>query len=184
MPAFSLQLAGARALRSASRAVRPDELGALKPLLGAMQRVLNKKKAQGICAPQLGSPVRLFMLARDEEQPPLVAINPRILRRSRERYTDWESCLSVPDHAALVSRPKKISVEYSTLEGETVQKVLSGNRARVFQHEFDHLDAVLYTERMIDSSFSHLSLLRDPTRMKEIEQTAIDTPDPESTVVE
>ena len=169
MPAFSLQLAGARALRSASRAVRPDELGALKPLLGAMQRVLNKKKAQGICAPQLGSPVRLFMLARDEEQPPLVAINPRILRRSRERDVDWESCLSVPDHAALVSRPSRVSVEYSTLDGETVQHVLSGNRARVFQHELDHLDGVLFTSRMIESSFAHLSMLRDPTRRDEIE---------------
>ena len=177
MPAsrFGLQLAGARVLRTAARAVRPDEYRELTPLLDAMKRTAKHENAQGLCAPQLGESLRLFMLAADAQggEPPLVAINPHILRRSRSREIGWEACLSVPDYAALVSRPSRISVSYETLEGEHVrEQILTGNRARVFQHEVDHLDGVLFTSRMILMSMTHTSLLDNVRTRMQIESEA------------
>jgi peptide deformylase len=168
---YALRFAGARVLRSEARAVRADEREALAPLLRAMERLVVKEKAQGLGAPQVGAGLRLFLLAADRDRPASVVINPQILRRSRSRYVDWEACLSVPDHAALVSRPSRISVTYETLDGEEVQRTLSGNDARVFQHEVDHLDGVLYTSRMIASSLTHVAVLRDPQAKAEIERS-------------
>ena len=93
-----------------------------------------------------------------------MVVNPRVHRWSRSRSIGWEACLSVPDYAALVVRPKRIDVEYITCNDEaelmeSMSGVLSGSMARVFLHELDHLDGVLYTERMIPSSFTHTSLL-------------------------
>ena len=114
---------------------------------------------------------------KDEEEPaaasaarPLVVLNPRILRRSKVHDLDWEGCLSIPDYAALVARPRRISVAYETLDGEYVEDcTLSSNAARVFQHEVDHLDGVLYTERMIPSSLTHVSAMDDSSLREEIE---------------
>jgi len=168
---FSLQLAGARALRMTARTVRPDEVGALAPLISAMKRVLAKEKAQGVCAPQLGQSLRLCALHPDgSEEPPQFMLNPRIIRRSRSSIVEWEACLSVPEYAGLVSRAARVCIEYETLDGETVEEELSGNCARVFQHEFDHLNGVLYTSRMIASSFAHKSMLHTPASRDAIEE--------------
>ena len=170
---FAMRFAGARVLREPSREVRRDELGALQPLLRAMERLISKENAQGLSAPQLGVGVRLFMLARDaddEAASPLVAVNPKIMRRSRERQVEWEACLSVPEYAALVSRPMRVTVAYEDLNGAPVETTLSGNRARVFQHEMDHLDGIMYTSRMIASSFTHVSMLHDEAARDAIEE--------------
>ena len=79
----------------------------------------------------------------------------------------------MPDYAALVSRPSRISVSYETLEGEHVrEQILTGNRARVFQHEVDHLDGVLFTSRMILMSMTHTSLLDNVRTRMQIESEA------------
>jgi peptide deformylase len=168
MVGYSLQRAGAAALRAAARPVRHDDT--LAPLLAAMEKLVLKEKAQGLSAPQMGAKLRLFMLARDGEDDGLVVLNPRILRRSRACHVDWEACLSVPEYAALVSRARRVAVEFETLDGETMTQTLTGNRARVFQHEIDHLDGVLYTSRMIPGSFTHTSVLRDPLQRSTIER--------------
>lgn len=178
--AFALQYAGARVLRTAARAVHRDEFGKLAPLLGAMEKLITCEKAQGLCAPQLGAGLRLFMLAADREEDvsQVVAINPQILRRSRARSLGWEACLSVPNHGALVSRPRRISVSYETLDGESVrEEEMTGDRARAFQHEMDHLDGVLYTARMIPNSLTHTSVLRD---VRERNRIAYETREEES----
>jgi peptide deformylase len=89
----------------------------------------------------------------------LVVLNPRVLRTSRAYGVDWEACLSVPGHGALVERPQSVEVAFDTLSGTTVECVLRGDRARAFQHECDHLDGVLYTSRMFVSSYAPLSQL-------------------------
>ena len=176
-------MAGARVLRERARKVRPDEFGTLSPLLGAMEALIEKEKAQGLCAPQVGVGLRLFVMApsqsngegeyeEDDEdaQQQLVVINPRVVRQSRARLVDWESCLSVPNYAALVSRPAKVQVEYETLDGAFEEATMAGNRARVFQHELDHLDGVLFTERMIPSSLTHMSIMTDDEAREAVEE--------------
>ena len=167
--------------------------GALAKLCDEMWEIMYASNGVGLAAPQVGLRKRLFVYNTDPTAPPMlrkmaevVVCNPKILEYSAATDIDIEGCLSSRSECCCgdIRRAKQIEVEYQDVRGRVKKKRLKGFEARVFQHEFDHLDAVLYTERMIDSSFSHLSLLRDPRRMKEIEQTAIDTPDPESTVVE
>ena len=97
-------------------------------------------------------------------------LNPQILKRSQVQDVDWESCHSVPDHGALVYRPQKVMVSYETLDGETVERTLEGNDARVFQHEYDHLDGILYTSRMIAKSFTHMDILKDDEAREAVEE--------------
>ncbi len=110
----------------------------------------------GIAAPQTGVSVRLFIVAsrpspRYPTAPsmePTAMINPRILDRSGELVAGWEGCLSVPGVRGLVPRDRAIEVEYYTRAGERVQQELTGFIARIFQHELDHLDGILFPDRV------------------------------------
>jgi peptide deformylase len=110
----------------------------------------------GIAAPQISQPYRLFIIAshpsdRYPHAPtmqPTPMLNPRILSHSQAKVKDWEGCLSVPDARGLVPRYQEIKVEYTTPTGETNQKILTDFVARIFQHELDHLDGILFTERV------------------------------------
>lgn len=112
----------------------------------------------GIAAPQISQPYRLFIMAshpsdRYPHAPtmkPTAMINPRILSHGNEVVKDWEGCLSVPDTRGLVPRYRQIEVEYITQQGETKQEILTDFVARIFQHELDHLDGIVFTDRISD----------------------------------
>ena len=112
----------------------------------------------GIAAPQISQSYRLFIIAshpsdRYPHAPimaPTAMINPRILNHGVEIAKDWEGCLSVPNVRGLVPRYKKIEVEYTTKEGETKQEILTDFVARIFQHELDHLNGIVFTDRIED----------------------------------
>ena len=76
-------------------------------------------------------------------------INPRILDRSTELVSGWEGCLSVPGTRGWVPRHETISVEYFTKHGDRIQQELTGFVARIFQHELDHLDGILFPDRVL-----------------------------------
>ena len=113
-------------------------------------------KGVGIAAPQISQSYRLFIVASHPSDrypyaptmPPTAMINPRIINFSAEKIKDWEGCLSIPNVRGLVPRHKTIEVEYSTKEGQTKQEVLTGFVARIFQHELDHLDGIVFTDRI------------------------------------
>lgn len=179
MSRFTLQYAGARVLREVARPVRRDQLRELSPLLAAMEQQVIADNAQGLCAQQLGESLRIMMMpasrashSEDAAAAPFVAINPKILRRSQERHVDWEACLSIPNYAALVSRPAKVRVTYQTADGEDVQATLTGDRARIFQHEVDHMEGILYTARMVAPSFVHMDVFNDEQARDELEEAA------------
>ena len=117
-------------------------------------------KGVGIAAPQISQSYRLFIVASHPSDryphaphmPPTAMINPRILSHGEEVIKDWEGCLSVPDTRGLVPRYKEIKVEYTTTEGETKQEILTDFVARIFQHELDHLDGILFTDRIEDKA--------------------------------
>jgi len=75
-------------------------------------------------------------------------INPEILSYSDEVEKDWEGCLSLPNLRAKVPRSLRIEVRYFTRDGEEVQEVLEGFLARIFQHEFDHLNGKVFIDRV------------------------------------
>ena len=116
-------------------------------------------KGVGIAAPQISQSYRIFIVASHPSgryphaptMPPTAMINPCILNHSREMTKDWEGCLSVPNTRGLVPRYRQIEVAYTTRTGETVQTVLNDFVARIFQHELDHLNGIIFTDRIIDS---------------------------------
>ncbi|MDX1739254.1 MAG: peptide deformylase, partial [Alphaproteobacteria bacterium] len=115
----------------------------------------------GIAAPQVGVVKRLVIYFAkqgrgvyplEEDLPITVMINPQIRPGNDEVFYDWEGCLSVPGLTGLVPRYRDISITYTNLEGQEISHKASGFHARLLQHECDHLDGILYPQRMDDMS--------------------------------
>lgn len=110
----------------------------------------------GIAAPQVGKSWRVFIMSpkaslRYPNSPtldPFPVIDPKIARLRGEVVKDWEGCLSVPGYRGLVPRYTEVEVEYFDRLGNMRHTAFSGFLARIFQHEFDHLEGILYTSRM------------------------------------
>lgn len=114
----------------------------------------------GLAAPQIGVSMRLAIIqvpggpSRYGELPhvPLtVYLNPQIEVLDDTRQSFWEGCLSVPGLRGYVPRPRAIRVRWTDLDGNAQQADYDGFLATVFQHEFDHLDGVLYVDRIEDT---------------------------------
>jgi peptide deformylase len=110
----------------------------------------------GIAAPQVSQSIRLFIVAsrpspRYPHAPtmePTAMIDPKIVSHSAEIVKDWEGCLSIPGIRALVPRYQAIEVEYTSRDGELHQRELTDFVARIFQHEYDHLDGIVFLDRV------------------------------------
>lgn len=110
-------------------------------LVKEMTRIMFENNGIGLSAPQIGVNKRLFIMGNKDN---LVAcINPEIVS-GEGTVRDVEGCLSFPDLWLHVNRYEKIQVKYFNLKGEVVEKSLDGFMARVFQHEYDHLDGVCF----------------------------------------
>jgi peptide deformylase len=113
-------------------------------------------KGVGIAAPQLFRSQRLFILASHPNEryphapkiPPTAIINPQIINHNDKTRKDWEGCLSVPGIRGLVPRYTQIEVEYTAREGNLERKIFTDFIARVFQHELDHLDGLVFLDRI------------------------------------
>ena len=117
-----------------------------------MIEVMYDEPGIGLAAPQVGASVRLFVIDTewsDEEIGchPLVVINPEISEREG-RITWDEGCLSVPDYSAVVERDAKITLRGLDLEGQPIVEHAEGLRAVCIQHEVDHLDGILFIDRI------------------------------------
>jgi peptide deformylase len=129
-------------------------------LIDSLTATAIANQGVGIAAPQISQSYRLFIVASHPSDryphaptmPPTAMINPRILSHSDEIVKDWEGCLSVPDVRGLVPRYSEITVEYITKAGETKQEILTDFVARIFQHELDHLDGILFIDRIKDQA--------------------------------
>ncbi|HEY9728200.1 MAG TPA: peptide deformylase [Chroococcales cyanobacterium] len=110
----------------------------------------------GIAAPQVSKSYRLFIVAsrpnaRYPDAPtmePTAMINPRIIARSSEVVKGWEGCLSIPGIRGLVPRSQAIEVEYTSRDSQLQRQELTGFVARIFQHEYDHLDGSVFLDRV------------------------------------
>ena len=124
----------------------------IRELAADMIKVMYDEPGIGLAAPQVGVSVRLFVIDTewsDEEigRRPLVVINPEISEREG-RITWDEGCLSVPDYSAVVERDAKITLRGLDLEGQPIVEHAEGLRAVCIQHEVDHLDGILFIDRI------------------------------------
>jgi peptide deformylase len=110
----------------------------------------------GIAASQVGVPLQLMIVAshptpRYPHAPtmtPTALINPQILRQSTTIVTDWEGCLSVPGQRGLIPRAESVTVAYTDRQGQRQTIEFTGFVARIFQHEYDHLQGKLFLDRV------------------------------------
>ncbi|MBF8173533.1 peptide deformylase [Streptomyces olivaceus] len=124
-----------------------DELFAALDRIG---QVHPFAKGMGIAAPQIGIGRAAAVVQPPANAPAVILLNPKITARSEETDEHYEGCLSFFDVRGLVPRPLTITVETTTLTGETVTTVYERGLARLIHHEIDHLNGLVYTARMKD----------------------------------
>ena len=147
-------------LRRKARAV--SEFGDdLQNLIDDMIETMRDAPGSGLAAPQVDVPLRVFVaefgpepdvdeegeIIREYPRKLYTMVNPEITRRSAELVTATEGCLSLPDLLADVERAEGVTVTYQTPRGQSAKIKAEGWLARIFQHEIDHLDGVLMTDR-------------------------------------
>ena len=147
---------GADILRQQAREVDDFSCPKFLALVETLQAVMRDSNGVGIAAPQIGESWQIVIIAsrpttrypHAPDMPAVVMVNPsyQILNTSLQK--DWEGCLSVPGIRALVPRYQSVKVDYQNLLGEHEQMVLEDFPARVFQHEFDHLQGLVYLDRV------------------------------------
>ncbi|HBG81435.1 TPA: peptide deformylase [candidate division CPR2 bacterium] len=103
-----------------------------------------------LAAVQIGIPKRMIVLKEDEEY--IALINPIIIKKSKTENEDLEGCMSVPKKYGMIMRSKSIKVKAKNLEGKDIKIAAEGMFARILQHEIDHLNGILFTDYLKDSS--------------------------------
>lgn len=158
-------------------------------LISDMVETMMDAYGTGLAAPQVHIPLRVIVFfvseARCGDDPddgpvPLTAlINPEIEVVGSEVAEDWEGCLSLPGLTGAVERPYRIRYRGLTPDGESVERNAAGFHARVVQHEYDHLDGILYPMRMTDHSkfgfVEEVTRRRAESAAAEAEEQAEDT---------
>lgn len=121
----------------------------IKRLAHDMLETMYAAPGIGLAAPQVGELKRIVVmdLAKEEDTPePIIMINPEILRFSEETVITEEGCLSIPELYYEVERPAEVTVRYTDIEGQLVEREAAERLAICIQHELDHLDGVLYID--------------------------------------
>jgi peptide deformylase len=127
--------------------------------IAAMRDTLAGTQGVGLAAPQIGVSSRIIIVAsrptprypHAPDMEPVVMINPGYRPLSETREKGWEGCLSIPGIRALVPRHTDIGIHYTDEHGHPVESELNGFVARIFQHEIDHLDGLVYLDRVEDN---------------------------------
>jgi len=136
----------------------PEDFEGLDQLLEDMYETMRASDGIGLAAPQVGKSLRLFVvdtspISEDKGEPELkdfirVFINPYILKEWGDSWSFEEGCLSLPNIREEVSRSSKVRIEYYDEKWNLIEEEFDGIRARVVQHEYDHLDGKLFVDRI------------------------------------
>ena len=148
----------------------------LQELIDNMFETMEAAGGVGLAAPQIGQSIRLFIVdtegfagEEDEDEETLrnfkrVFINPEIVEESGEEWAFNEGCLSIPEIREDVTRQKELTINYLDRNFEEQEETLDGLRARVVQHEYDHIEGILFTDhlgplkkRMLKGKLSNIS---------------------------
>ncbi|MBW4464875.1 MAG: peptide deformylase [Pegethrix bostrychoides GSE-TBD4-15B] len=155
-PALKIAQLGNPILRQVAQPIEQIQDDRLQALIDQLLSLLSDSNGVGIAAPQVAASCRLLIVAsrpnaRYPNAPlmsPTVMINPQIVGQSSTVVKDWEGCLSVPGIRGLIPRYQEIEVEYLDRSGQLTRQQLSGFVARIFQHEFDHLNGLVFLDRL------------------------------------
>jgi peptide deformylase len=149
------------ALRAENAIITQDELeesSEIKDLAKGMLKVMYAAEGVGLAAPQVGVNKRLMVYNTSGDSKKwleeTIFVNPEIVEYSEATDTDIEGCLSFPDMSAEVTRSKWIKVEAMNLRGKKMKKKFVGWEAKIFQHEYDHLDGTVYIDRLSEEERS------------------------------
>jgi len=125
----------------------------LQTLINDMFETMRDAPGVGLAAPQIGKSLRVVVVEytdderEDAKAKKYVLVNPELVQKSEETVSDVEACLSVPGLAGEVERYESVTVRAKNRFGKPIRLKASGWLARIFQHEIDHLDGVLYIDR-------------------------------------
>jgi len=157
-------------LRTPARAIDVGEVKSsrVQQLIDDMFETMDEYQGVGLAAPQVHAGIRVFVAGferngRDADEDPgdrvplMALINPEIAIVGDETAEDWEGCLSIPEIRGKVPRARNIVVRAIDRKGKRIEVRASGFTARVIQHETDHLNGILFLDRM--TSFQTLSFL-------------------------
>jgi len=155
-------------LRAVARPLSPADLRQplTQKLIDDMIDTMHEYHGVGLAAPQIHEGLRLFVSLLDEEpskdSEAIAVINPEIIANGDAREEGWEGCLSIPDIRGMVPRFTDITVRALDRNGRKMELRLKSFAARVAQHETDHLDGVLFFDRM--TSMQSLTFLEEYSR--------------------
>lgn len=155
----------------------------LEELIDNMYETMYNSEGVGLAAPQIGKSIRLFIVDCSpfkEDEPKLEGfkktfINPIIIEEEGDEWTFNEGCLSIPGVRENVTRKPKITIEYLDEKFNLVEEVYEGIAARVIQHEYDHIEGILFTDhinplrkRLLNTRLNNISKgnVKVPYRMK------------------
>ena len=149
---------GADVLRQKADAINYINSAENVALISALRDTLASTQGVGIAAPQISISKRIIIVASRPSarypyaplMEPTVMINPNFTALSDITEKDWEGCLSIPGIRALVPRYTNIEITYTDLNDQQITAHLTGFVARIFQHEFDHLQGTVYLDRVED----------------------------------
>jgi peptide deformylase len=132
----------------------------IRRLVADMMETMEDAPGVGLAAPQVHVPLRLFVFrvpgergAGDPADTPTgnsVLINPTVELLGEDRVLGWEGCLSIPGLRAAIPRASRVRYRGVDCDGQVTEREVAGFHARVVQHEYDHLDGILYTMRLAD----------------------------------
>jgi peptide deformylase len=164
-------------LRAKALPVPPDQIltAPVQRLIEDMFETMREYSGIGLAAPQVHSGLRVFVaglreadlgqaVPDDGEMPFMALINPELTMVGEATDEGWEGCLSIPDIRGLVPRAPSVRVQAFDRAGKRIAFTASGLPARVIQHENDHLDGVLFFDRM--RSFESLAFLEEYRRFR------------------
>ena len=153
MAVNDILLLGNPMLYEKSALVKPDEINGLLPQIDLMfETVLDFRKKYGagraIAAPQIGLQKRIICLNIDS---PVAMINPELSDLSSDMFEVWDDCMSFPNLLVKVMRHKKLAISFYDINWQKHNWDLEEDMAELIQHEYDHLDGILATQRAIDN---------------------------------
>ena len=153
---FEIKELGDPVIRKISEPVKNIDSSEIRNLIDDMTATVKDANGVGLAAPQIGISLRIFIIDSqpNERYPnapkfgPLAMINPKIISKGESKEKEWEGCLSIPGIRGHVARYKSLEVEYYTRDGKHHREKLDGFPAKVFQHELDHLDGIVFLDRL------------------------------------
>lgn len=146
------------ALHTMAEEITPEEFanGLVEKIVKDLRQAIKTYKVDGftavaIAAPQIGISKRVFLIedqSQDQDRlPTIIAANPRFVKVSKKNHLVGEGCLSIPDKYGLVRRSTNVTLEAYDEKGERFTRGAGGLLAQIIQHEYDHLDGILFTDR-------------------------------------